>query len=188
MAVRQLYEQQKDAKTMRTYLPALLAFKLADDSENKINARNKISSKLLSVHGFAGGHDSPGLVVNWSALEPKLERVYESDLLNAIKHYKRRHVIDADDHAEELSFRRLHVYVVTRLDLSHNAIGDSSLPLCLFQMESLRCLKLNHNQIKRLPLSKNAELDDLGSKSDRFQYLSLVCVHQTRRIFIDFFS
>jgi len=169
MTLKFLYEQ-KEPKLIQKYIPALLAQKIGEDSENRINARNKISNKLLNVHGFAAGHDSPGLILSWASLEPKLDRIYESYFLNAIKQFKSAQVALSKS-SEELSFKKLHIYAITRIDLSSNAID--CVPFCIFQMESLRVLKLSNNSIKTLPLSRNAELDDLGPKSDRFRYIIL---------------
>lgn len=72
---------------------------------------------------------------------------------------------------DEMSFKKLHIYVVTRIDLSNNDLD--SLPFSIFQMESLKFLKLSNNQIKKLPHVKNQELDDSGVKTDRFKYSKL---------------
>lgn len=171
MTLRFLYEQSKDSKLVKKYLPCLLKYKIVEDSEYKINARNRISSKLLNTYGFVNGHDSAGLVMSWASLEPKMDKLYESFLSDSIKFYKSINSIgqlaSSSIHIEELSCKKLHLFVVTRLDLSNNCL--EAVPFCLFQMESLRSLKLSNNSIKKLPLSKSTEFDDLGSKSERFR-------------------
>lgn len=159
--------EQNDPELTKKYLPRLLAFRIMEDGEHKLTTvRSKISSKLLGGHGFSSGHDSHGLVLMWNSLEPKLVHLYESYLLESIRYYKRA---DLTRSCDELSFKKLHIYVVTRLDLSNNMLD--SIPFCLFQMEALKSLKLSNNFIRKLPLGKNALFDDFGCKSERFRYV-----------------
>lgn len=166
MTMRILF-QQNDFQLVKKYFPHLLRYKITEDGEYKINARNKISHKLLNAYGFTDGNDSPGLVMSWSSLEPKLDKLYESFLSESIKHYK---VSNDKSPIDEMNFKKLHIFVVTRLELSSNSL--ETLPFCLFQMESLKCLKLSNNCIKKLPLSRNPEFDDLSSRSERFRFVT----------------
>ena len=55
--------------------------------------------------------------------------------------------------------KKLHLYVITRIDLSQNNL--ELLPFSLFQIESLKYLKLSGNRLKQLPTSPNL-LDDVN--------------------------
>ena len=53
--------------------------------------------------------------------------------------------------------KRLHLCVITRIDLSNNQLAQ--IPFTVFQIESLKFLKLSSNRLTQLPTSPNA-LDD----------------------------
>lgn len=61
-----------------------------------------------------------------------------------------------------ISSKRLHLVMITRIDLSGNKLD--SLPLAIFQIESLKFLKLSHNQLSELP-SRHNRFDDTNKKS-----------------------
>ena len=69
-----------------------------------------------------------------------------------------------------LSLKKLHFHVITRVDFSSNNL--ELIPYALFQIESLRFMKLSFNRLKKLPVTRNYELDDVNkislSDSDNF--------------------
>ena len=60
-----------------------------------------------------------------------------------------------------ISSKRLHFYVITRLDISDNNL--EFIPFTIFQIESLKYLKLSANRIKQLPVNQN-QFDDVNKK------------------------
>lgn len=113
-------------------LPYLLKFKILNDSEYKINLNKKLNDL--------------GLILNWSGLD--LNRVYESWLLNSCLNYK----ISIITNLSSINVKKFHLQSITRLDLSNNYL--EKVPLCLFQIESLKYLKLSFNQLRNLPTEK----------------------------------
>jgi len=180
-------------KKMISYMMQL---KIANDSEFKINIRNKIATKHLNnllglgasntvnVSHLLGANFDCGLILNWNGLEPKLVKVYESWLHNSTKYFKfsnRNLNLSAvaastttttaasskldDEHSQaptqaNLSLKKLHFHVITRVDFSNNNLEQ--LPFALFQIESLKYMKLSFNKIAKLPTCRNYELDDVN--------------------------
>jgi hypothetical protein len=180
-------------KKMISYMMQL---KIANDSEFKINIRNKIATKHLNnllglgasntvnVSHLLGATFDCGLILNWNSLDPKLVKVYESWLHNSTKYFKfsnRNLNLSAvtastttttvastkldDEHSQQptqanLSLKKLHFHVITRVDFSNNNLEQ--LPFALFQIESLKYMKLSSNKIAKLPTCRNYELDDVN--------------------------
>lgn len=63
-----------------------------------------------------------------------------------------------------LNLKRLHLNVITRIDLSDNNL--ELIPFALFQIESLKSMKLSSNKLKKLPVnrSQTKKLDDVNNK------------------------
>jgi Leucine-rich repeat (LRR) protein len=193
-----LASQTGMSKFARKAVPYLIKLKIVNDTEHKVNLKNKLSSKLLAIYQNSGSSDESsanhtidsGLVLNWSGLDPKLDRMYESWLLNATKYFKFP-VRQADTtqtggtatplatpQTEEINMnsfmqasireetnllvnlKKLHLHTITRCDLSANQL--ESLPFALFQIETLKYLKLSGNGLRRLPAGKSKELDDVN--------------------------
>ncbi len=117
-------------------LSFLLKFKIINDTEQKLLLNN------MNLNGC---------ILNWNSLEPKLERLYESFLLNSIN-FKL-------DNFGKIN-KKLHLQCITRIDLSNNSLIE--LPFALFQIESLRYLKLSNNRLKKLPTGKSKLFDDVN--------------------------
>jgi Leucine-rich repeat (LRR) protein len=188
---KELLAQGSMNKFARKAVPYLIKLKIVNDSEFKINLKNKLSAKLLAIYQNCNDDASStldsGLVLNWNNMDPKLDRIYESWLLNAIKYFKFPVRLDTSQTAntpvatpqtEEISMntflqanareetnllinlKKLHLHTITRCDLSANQL--ESLPFALFQIETLKFLKLSGNYLKRLPTGKSKELDDVN--------------------------
>ena len=199
-------------------LSYLMQLKIVNDTEHKINIRHKLSSKLINnligltskpvanPNGLLGPSFDNGLILNWSSLEPKLSKVYESWLHNSTKYFKfsnrnlalsssvssdsqlgqgradgQTSQLPASSSSVELqqtaapiqtnlSLKKLHFHVITRVDFSGNNL--ELIPYALFQIESVRFMKLSFNRLKKLPVTRNYELDDVNkislSDSDNF--------------------
>lgn len=178
-------------KKMISYMMQL---KIGNDSEFKINIRNKIAPKHLNnllglttntvnVSNLLGPNFDCGLMLNWNGLDPKISKVYESWLHNSTKYFKfsnknlnlsavasaaavtTTHQTVEDEHLQQqsqvsLSLKKLHFHVITRVDFSSNNIEQ--IPFALFQIESLKFMKLSFNKISKLPTCRNYELDDVN--------------------------
>ena len=169
-------------KKMISYMMQL---KILNDTEFKISIRHKLSAKHLNnligldphtnSSSVLGANFDCGLILNWNGLEPKLAKVYESWLHNSTKYFKFSNKnlnlagSGAGQHAQEdlsqtsgphLSMKKLHFHVITRIDFSNNSLEQ--LPFALFQIESLKFMKLSFNSIGRLPACRNFELDDVN--------------------------
>lgn len=59
------------------------------------------------------------------------------------------------------------ITAITRLDLSNN--GLTSLPLCVFQMPSLKIMNLSQNKLQTLPESEIELLSPTGSQAGSFK-------------------
>jgi GTPase SAR1 family protein/Leucine-rich repeat (LRR) protein len=174
----------------KNMLAYLMQLKLLNDTENKVNIINRQKVNLIPtsksmVTGLAISTQSQtsqqqqqqntdGLILNWNDMEPKLSQIYESWLLMSSKHFKFKKKEDTnnDDNndssplhksAKKLPtsiMRKLHQQVITRIDLSNNWLTD--LPLALFQLESLKILRLSKNFIRKLPIEKHTLFDDVN--------------------------
>jgi hypothetical protein len=172
-------------KKMISYMMQL---KIVNDSEFKINIRNKLSSKHLTnliglkpntnVNNLLGPTFDCGLILNWNNLDPKMVKIYESWLHNSTKYFKFSNKnlnlnnpssqVGASTQAQKdnsnqphtLSMKKLHFHVITRVDFSCNNLEQ--LPFALFQIESLKFMKLSFNSISNLPSCRNYELDDVN--------------------------
>ena len=118
----------------------LTVFRLVIDKEYKIQFKSKPS-------------DFDGLIINLNSFEPSLKFFYESFLLSMCMFYRSKHQYLISSINDPIELNRLHHTIITRIDLSFNAL--ETIPVCLFQLESLRVLKLNNNQIKEMPTRKN---------------------------------
>lgn len=157
----------------------LIKFKIINDSEFKVNLKNKLSAKLISFLDSTEEEKSQstidsGTILNWFDLDTKLDKLYESWLLNSVKYYKfkLRMNMEAASGREDsglspredsnliINAKKLHLHAITRIDLSNNRLEQ--LPFALFQIESLRYMKLSGNQLQKLPTGKSKELDDVN--------------------------
>lgn len=184
-----------DLFNLKKIISYLLRFKVVVDYEYKLNLKNmlKHASPLYSAMNVENG-----LIFNWNSLEPKLNVIYESWLLESSKHFKQSlkssrsftvkkvteqlmfkksmsseklmdklavHEQDKplDTHFKRSSYslKRLHFFVITRLDFSNNNLEH--VPFAIFQIESLKFLKMSSNKLKTLPTRHN-HLDDVNRK------------------------
>ena len=187
--------QAAHAKTSfaKKVIAFLLKSKIVHDSEYKVNLKNKLSARLLAIFQTTNNENSSsssssqssvdsGLILNWNGLDPKLDKLYESWLLNATKYSKFPTKMNMEPVAgtplttpqsEDLNLnstrdetnllinvKKLHLHTITRVDLSNNCLEQ--LPFALFQIETLRYLKLSDNRLKKLPTGKNKDLDDVN--------------------------
>ncbi|CAF0874165.1 unnamed protein product, partial [Brachionus calyciflorus] len=120
----------------------LFIYKISDDLENKITL---FKNKLV---------DS-GLILNLAQLN--LTSIYESWILNSILNYK----IDWIKTSGSFNLKKIHLNTITRIDLSNNCL--ELLPIFLFQIESLKFLKLSFNKLKSLPFGYT-EFDNISVK------------------------
>ena len=120
-----------------------------------------------------------GLILNWNNLDPKVIKIFESWLHNSTKYFKfsnknlnennsslqaPSNQMISDDQQQQtlqsLSLKKLHFHVITRIDFSNNHLEQ--LPFAIFQIESLKFMKLSFNNITKLPTCRNFELDDVN--------------------------
>lgn len=159
MVFRQLMSQMNEDQFARRMLPILLKFKIIYDSEFKISLRSGNSRAVINSQPAAVVN---GMILNWNNLEPKLNQLYESWFFNSL-FYLKSDLLACND---SLLSRKFHLHMITRVDLSNNAL--ESLPFSLFQIESLRFLKLANNSLRKLPTLKDPQLDDVSLRTDRF--------------------
>jgi len=168
--------------------------------KNKSSFKTLINSISSTNVSNLNSNFENGLILNWNNLEPKLSLIYESWLLNSTRYFinsnrslrnsnsidiissalasNNNNLINEDDFesVEEtqiarlnLNLKRLHLNVITRIDLSENKLEH--VPFALFQIESLKYLKLTSNKLTKLPVNRllNKNLDDVNNKLVKFE-------------------
>jgi len=81
-----------------------------------------------------------------------------------------------------LTPKKLHLYVITRLDLSDNQL--TQIPFTVFQIESLKLLKLSSNRLTELPTAANALDDKHRPKTTQQQAAAWAC-HNLEEAYFD---
>ena len=128
-----------------------------DNINSQVNRRlSKLFYRSIDINStFNSKVEADGLILAWNSFEPSLNFIYESWLSDISKYYR----FGTRNYEVLRVSSKLHTQTVTRIDLSFNTI--EVIPLVLFQIESLRVLKLNNNRIKELPIKKTV-YDDLS--------------------------
>ena len=162
----------------------MLRLKIVPDPECKISMKSFLGGSIYT--NAANLNSENGLILNWNNLEPKLNFVYESWLLESSRYFKKgikssksftlkklkekQHHFSSSYNVEQyqseqsndtgqeellkrapaaaISSKKLHFIVITRIDLSSNNL--EAIPFAIFQIESLKFLKLSQNRFLKI--------------------------------------
>lgn len=113
----------------------------------------RISKKALELPGFGSGlaansvtfssmFPTTAVMINWHGLGNSLTMIRKSWLIDSALAHNVKLKLNTQNQSISL-------LAITRLDLSNN--GFKKLPLCVFQMPSLRILTLSQNKLESLP-------------------------------------
>lgn len=131
----------------------LLALKSFADPEFKIS---KKAVELPGLHPTAAGTSvtfssmfpTTPVMINWHSLNGCLKSIRKTWLMDAALAHNIKLKLNIQNQSVCLM-------AITRLDLSNN--GLKKLPLCIFQMPSLRILTLSQNKLESLPETESSE-------------------------------
>lgn len=166
----------------------LLALKTHPDPEYKINkkALDVIPVTQFGTLGFAGVGS-----VTYSSLFPTTPVMVNWHGQKCLDHIREQWLIEASiSHNLKLKMnvksQAISLAAITRLDISNNAITE--LPICIFQLASLKHLNAAQNKIENLPVTCNktrvqsssqtkSPKNELGDTLWQYQCISLEEIH-----------
>ncbi|CAM1297638.1 Uncharacterised protein g1884 [Pycnogonum litorale] len=137
----------------------LLTLKSFSDPDYKINRK---SMNICTSNQFAGTNlftyssmfPTTAVMINWHNMKC-LESLREKWLIDACVHHNPKLKLNIKNQFIAMG-------ALTRLDLSNNMLRE--LPLCIFQMPSLRTLNVAQNKIDCLPVCETSSLNSHGRK------------------------